>query len=231
MWGIYHIELPFFERYKINREESWPWNKDPEVWAHLIKKTIALVSFNLLVMLPLVLVVHVMIDNWNCKYSFATSDLPDTKTLIFSMIFCMICEDFSFHFLHKLLHWRVIYPYIHKIHHQHISTVGIAAEYAHPLEFVFGNIVPASIGPMLLGSNMHFVTFMLWVLMRLGETIDGHSGYEFSWSPYRLMPLSTSASYHEFHHSYNVGNYSSFFSIWDTVFGTNKIFYQHQQRL
>ena len=24
MWAIYHIELPFFERYKINNEK-WPW--------------------------------------------------------------------------------------------------------------------------------------------------------------------------------------------------------------
>jgi len=63
-------------------------------------------------------------------------------------------------------------------------------------------------------------------LIRLGEAIDGHSGYEFSWSPYRLLPLSTSAAYHDFHHTHNVGNYSSFFSIWDTVFNSNKAFYE-----
>ena len=53
------------------------------------------------------------------------------------------------------------------------------------------------------------------------ETIDGHCGYEFSWSPYRLLPFSGSSEYHNFHHSHNVGNYGSFFSYWDTFFGTN----------
>lgn len=224
MWVIYYLEIPFFERYKINRD-PWPWNKDPEEWMRVIKKTLLLVSFNVLVCLPLVIVSNVALHNWEVEYSFSMQDLPDTKTLIFSIIFCMICEDFTFHLSHRLLHTRRLYPYIHKIHHQHINTIGIAAEYAHPLEFIFGNALPASVGPLLLGSNMHFYTFLLWLLIRLGETIDGHSGYEFSWSPYRLVPFSTSASYHEFHHSHNVGNYSSFFSLWDTVFSSNTVFY------
>jgi len=152
-------------------------------------------------------------------------DLPDSKTIMGTIIFCMICEDFTFYFSHRLLHWRVIYPYIHKIHHQHIITIGIAAEYAHPIEFIFGNLIPTTMGSMILGEKMHFYTYILWVLIRLGETIDGHCGYEFSWSPYRLVPFSTSASYHAFHHSHNVGNYSSFFSLWDTIFNTNKIYY------
>jgi sterol desaturase/sphingolipid hydroxylase (fatty acid hydroxylase superfamily) len=137
----------------------------------------------------------------------------------------MICEDFTFHIMHKILHWKKIYTYIHKIHHTHIITIGIAAEYAHPIEFIFGNAIPTTLGCAILGQKMHMFTVVCWLIVRLGETLDGHCGYEFSWSPYRLIPFSTSASYHDFHHSHNVGNYSSFFSIWDTVFGTNKIYY------
>jgi len=225
MWAIYYFEVPFFERYKINREEPWPWYKDREAWDKLLKKSVALVSFNILVALPFVLVAHVAMHGWTLNYSMETRDLPDTKTLFFSIIFCCICEDFTFYFCHKFFHWKRIYPYIHKVHHEHISTIGLTAEATHPIEFIFGNCLPASIGPSLLGFNMHYYTFILWILIRLGETIDGHCGYEFSWSPYRLVPFSTSASYHEFHHSHNVGNYSSFFSLWDTVFGSNQVFY------
>ena len=35
--------------------------------------------------------------------------------------------------------------------------------------------------------------------MRVMETVDGHCGYEFSWSPYRLLPFSGSSEYHNFH--------------------------------
>ena len=109
--------------------------------------------------------------------------------------------------------------------------VGISAEYSHPLEFIFGVLVPSGLGSMILGEKMHFATFLLWVFVRIGESLDGHSGYEFSWSPYRLIPFSTSASYHNFHHSHNVGNFSSFFSLWDTIFGCNKAYYQFYERV
>ncbi len=161
--------------------------------------------------------------------SFDTKDLPDSKTLMLTVVFCMLCEDFSFHFLHRLLHQRWIYPYIHKVHHTYTTTVGIAAEYSHPIDFIFSSLVPSALGPMILGENMHFATFMMWSVVRLGETLDGHCGYEFSWSPYRLIPFSTSASYHNFHHSHNSGNYSSFFSLWDTVFGQNNDFYIYNE--
>ena len=57
---------------------------------------------------------------------------------------------------------------------------------------------------------MHLATATLWyknsynnirLFMRTLETIDGHSGYEFSWSPYRLLPFSGSSEYHNFHHA------------------------------
>ena len=63
------------------------------------------------------------------------------------------------------------------------------------------------------------------LIIRVVETIDGHCGYEFSWSPYRLLPLSGSSEYHNYHHSHNVGNFGSWFSLWDTLFSTNKDYF------
>jgi sterol desaturase/sphingolipid hydroxylase (fatty acid hydroxylase superfamily) len=54
------------------------------------------------------------------------------------------------------------------------------------------------------------------------ETVDGHCGYEFSWSPYRMLPFSSSAEYHNFHLSHNVGNYSGVSMYWDAICGTNE---------
>jgi len=154
-------------------------------------------------------------------------DLPDTVTLAGSIFFFMLCEDFCFYWTHRALHSKALYAAIHKMHHTHQTTVGIAAEYAHPVEFVLGNMLPTSVGPMILGPRAHMLTIFAWYTVRFGETLDGHCGYEFSWSPYRLIPFSGSAEYHDFHHSVNIGNYGSFFCIWDTVFGTNKVFYKH----
>ncbi len=138
-----------------------------------------------------------------------------------------MCEDFAFHLAHRFLHLRAVYPLIHKQHHNYRTSVGIAAEYAHPLEFLISGALPGSIGGMLLGKHMHFCTVILWLFMRVFEALDGHCGYEFSWSPFRLFPFSTSAQYHDYHHSQNVCNFSSFFSFWDTIFGQNADYFKY----
>ena len=224
-WAFYHFEFSFIERYKSN-DLSWPWYDDPEKWNKLVKKSIAVLLFNANV-LPTA--VYLLLDRYELldQHSTAVEDLPSATTLALTITFCMIVEDFTFYWMHRFLHLRQIYPYIHKMHHAHACTVGIAAEYAHPVEFVLGNMLPTSAGPWLLGGNVHLLTVFAWYMIRFGETLDGHCGYEFSWSPYRLIPFSGSAEYHDFHHSANVGNYASFFSIWDTVFGTNDTFYEH----
>lgn len=42
--------------------------------------------------------------------------------------------------------------------------------------------------------------------------------------------MSGSAEYHNFHHSHNIGNYSSFFTYWDSIFGTNKAYFEHKAK-
>lgn len=161
------------------------------------------------------------------EHDIDAENVPTTLTLAGSLMFCMLCEDATFYFSHRFLHLRWVYPYIHKMHHEYSQTVGIASQYTHPVEFVLGNVIPTAVGPLILGPHMHLLTVFAWYALRIGESLDGHCGYEFSFSPYRLIPFSGSASYHDYHHSHNVGNYASFFQIWDTIFGTNKDYFQH----
>jgi len=136
-------------------------------------------------------------------------------------------EDLTFHFSHRMLHTRYLYRYIHKIHHEHKITVTMAAQHAHPLEFIFGNLLPAAMGPLILKERMHVLTAITWFSLRYIESAEGHSGYEFSWSPFRVLPFGSDFAYHAYHHSHNIGNYSSFFTIWDTVLGSNKVYYEY----
>jgi len=192
-----------------------------------MKKSVVVVIANNLIILPIVSFSDTFLNDFHVPYSYDVDSLPDTLTLIFTIPFFMLVEDFVFSCTHWLLHRKWIYGHVHKMHHTHITPVCISAEYAHPLEFLFGNLLPTSLGPVLLGKHTHLFTVLVWYIFRSGETVDGHCGYEFSWSPYRLVPFSGSAEYHDFHHTHNVGNYSSFFSLWDTVFGTNHDFYKY----
>jgi len=223
MYIIYKIKLPFFERYRIS-DKPWPWENKPELWNTILKKTSKILIINHLVIVPLLLLGDIQAG---FKVRLDLESFPSVKEVIGQVIFFMLCEDFFFYWCHRLLHHPKLYPYIHKIHHEYNITISIAAEYAHPLEFLFGNILPTNSGPKILGGQVHFATLLIWTVIRLMETVDGHCGYEFSWSPYRLLPLSGSSIYHNFHHSHNVGNYGSFFTLWDTLCGTNRHFFKY----
>jgi sterol desaturase/sphingolipid hydroxylase (fatty acid hydroxylase superfamily) len=119
-----------------------------------------------------------------------------------------------------------MYQWFHKQHHEFNYPIAIASEYAHPVEYTIANYFPSIAGPLLFGSKMHLFTTFVWGSLRILETHEGHSGYEFPWSIFRLMPFSTDATYHFFHHSKNVGNYSSFTIIWDTIFDSNKEYFE-----
>ena len=114
----------------------------------------------------------------------------------------------------------------HKIHHEYTHPISIAGENSHPVEFALGNHYPALVGCFLLGNKLHFWTLMLWGVLRVAESHDAHCGYELPWSIFRIIPFGADATYHHFHHSKNVGNYSTFMTIWDTVFNTNTEFYE-----
>ena len=75
MWTIYHLELPFFERYKIN-SAPWPWYQNEVEWRDLLKKSILICTFNSLVSLPILLLLSVAMTNFEVQYAFSYESLP-----------------------------------------------------------------------------------------------------------------------------------------------------------
>lgn len=71
---------------------------------------------------------------------------------------------------------------------------------------------------------VHYITIIVWLTLRLMETCDGHSGYDWSWGQLVFIPWKLDGDYHDFHHSKNVGNYGSMFSFWDNYMKSNEIY-------
>lgn len=164
-------------------------------------KTFGVLFVNIFVIVPLLSYLPCRKGVCEERNSWDAEDLPDAWLFFVQIIFCMICEDFFFHMGHRLLHWKPIYPVIHKIHHEYQFTIAQAANYAHPLEYLFGNVYPTMSGPIILGKHMHFVPAVTWTLIRLMKAYDNHSGYDFSFSPFKLLPMQATSQYHDFHHS------------------------------
>lgn len=217
MWIIYSLEWSFFERYKV-LDRPWPWKEDPEKWRKLLTKTIGLLFINHVIIVPLSLLSHYLTNKSPYRCDFES--FPSSFEIIWQTTFFMIVEDMAFYFSHRFLHWDKIYPYIHKVHHQYIYSVSIASEYSHPIDFIFSSLLPTSLGPLILGKRTHLATYLMWIILRIAESTDGHCSYEFSWSPFRLLPMSAGSEYHQYHHVSFKGNYSSFFTYLDRFFGT-----------
>lgn len=146
-----------------------------------------------------------------------------------SIVVFLVIEDALFYWTHRLLHVPPLYQWIHKQHHQFYTPVGMAAEYVHPLEYLLSNSVAVFTGPFLLGC--HLLTLWIWLFIRTVEGLDGHSGYDFWWVPFRYFPFRPGAAVHDFHHSHNKGNYGSFFQFWDWICGTDKSYKKHVQEM
>lgn len=79
---------------------------------------------------------------------------------------------------------------------------------------------------------IHITTVTIWMVLRIADAYNGHSGYIFSWAPLQLLPFCANDDFHDFHHSGNHGNYGSQFRFWDSIFGTNEMFrdFKRKQR-
>ena len=154
-------------------------------------------------------------------------ELPTTFTVIKHLAFCCLLDDLGFIFTHRILHIPILYKHIHKVHHTYNQTIGITSEYAHPIEFLFGNVLPVTLPYNLLGKNIHFFTVLLWATTKLWNTTLTHSGYTFSWSPADWIPFKCDSEYHDYHHNKNIGNFGGMLYVWDTIFGYNEQYWKY----
>lgn len=219
MWIIYKLESPFFERYKVH-DKPWPWmDKDNGNWKKLLNESLLIIGVNHLIILPL-MGIYYYIYNY-CPITLSLSAYPESSCeIILQTLFFIIVEDISFYFMHRIFHLEIFYNFVHKMHHKYTNTVSIASEYSHPIDFIFASIIPSNLGAFILGKRVHCVTYCMWLILRIAETVDGHCGYDFSWSPFRLIPFSAGSEFHNFHHMNFKGNYGSFFTYLDRFFGT-----------
>jgi sterol desaturase/sphingolipid hydroxylase (fatty acid hydroxylase superfamily) len=88
--------------------------------------------------------------------------------------------------------------------------------------------IGTALGPFLVGA--HLFTLWVWMLFRLWQTVDCHSGYDFPWSANRWIPFFGGAEFHDYHHMAFVGNYASTFTVWDKVFGTDQKYHIHKAK-
>jgi len=82
------------------------------------------------------------------------------------------------------------------MHHEYRIPIGIQAAYSHPIDFVFGNMVPLTIVPYILEMNAYLLPLIIILGIYKTVLVD-HSDY------------SDESQHHINHHKYYNCNYGA----------------------
>lgn len=123
-----------------------------------------------------------------------------------NVLFWLLVADFIFYFAHRLLHFKSLY-YFHSLHHEYDYSYGAGAFYAHPVDFMFANLLPI-ISPLLIFKPPDYFIHLVAIFATAYTVIVSHSSFKiFSFS-------------HLNHHIYRTKNYGLFLT--DKLLGTKK---------
>ncbi|KAJ1988696.1 C-4 sterol methyl oxidase [Dimargaris cristalligena] len=205
--------IPYLRQYKIQDKDNTPG----QLW----KCTKSLLFSHTFIQLPLIALFHPTGKWFGMKITEVP--FPSWQAMALQIFLFMVFEDTFHYWMHRALHYGPFYRYIHKQHHEFSAPFGLTAEYAHPLEILIlgmGTIGGPLLWVMATG-DMHIFTVLTWIVVRLLQTVDSHSGYDFPWSLRHWLPFWSGAEHHDYHHMAFVNNYSTAFRWWDYLCGTD----------
>jgi sterol desaturase/sphingolipid hydroxylase (fatty acid hydroxylase superfamily) len=138
-------------------------------WGHLFKVSSVLLV-NQVTIIPLYLY---SVWSWNAVR--ITREVPTAIEITHHFLMFAVIDELLFYYIHRLMHVKYLYKYIHKMHHEFRSPVGLAAIYCHPLEMLLANVIPLFGGFFVFDG--HLFTLHVWTMFAIFGTQSHHSGY------------------------------------------------------
>lgn len=146
--------------------------------------------------------------------------------LLLTMVLMLFWQDTFFYWAHRLMHWKPLYKFSHKVHHDSIDTSPFTAYSFHPVEAIV-EALPDLIIVFVL--PVHWWALLGYQVASMVMNVIGHLGYEVipqNWTRHWLGQWKTSSTHHNMHHSKVNGNYGLYFRFWDVLMGTEFKDYQ-----
>jgi sterol desaturase/sphingolipid hydroxylase (fatty acid hydroxylase superfamily) len=202
-WVIFR---KYFFKYRIQQITK----HTPVHFVHdIIESIFGTIAFVLLSMIQ----VH-LAENGIIKLYDNFSDFPWYNVPI-AVASWFIFEDTWFYWIHRMMHHKYIYKYVHASHHVSVDSTPFTQ---NAFNFIEGLLLP-------MGSMIPTLLFPSWgpayfVFLMFGGTVNmlAHSGYEFY--PRWALLWKTTATHHNMHHQHFDGNYGTHFTFWDKIMGT-----------
>ncbi|KAG8666985.1 C-4 sterol methyl oxidase [Fusarium poae] len=214
--------IPYFQQFRIQKQ------KVPTLKEQWDCAAIVLIS-HFTAELPQIWFFHPIATYFGMDYGVP---FPPVWKMALQIAICFVMEDAWHYWFHRALHYGPLYKAIHKMHHTYSAPFGLAAEYASPIETALLGIgvVGCPIVLLAITGELHLFTMYTWIVLRLFQAIDSHSGYDFPWSLRHILPVWAGAHHHDLHHEKFIGNYASSFTWWDYCLDTEAGAEAHKRR-
>ena len=161
------------------------------------------------------------------NFGVHNGELPVWYMIIFYLLIFLFVDDFLTYWVHKLLHRGWFYKNIHSVHHQINHPSAMDNAYFHWVEYLL-IVSTGQIAPLLMGAHIYVIWG--WLFIRIWQSVVGHCGYVFPWSPLKLIPMYEGGDYHYFHHIDQRGNISGILPYLDRIWGKVSPSYQDYKK-
>ncbi len=142
-----------------------------------------------------------------------------------SIALLIVLHDTYFYWTHRLMHHRLLFKHVHRVHHLSHNPSPWAAYAFSPFEAV----IQAGYVPLFtLVLPLHELALFSFLGFMIARNVVGHAGVEmFPRGFVRAFgALSTTTTHHALHHRRSDVNYGLYFPFWDRVMGTTHPHYE-----
>ena len=208
--GYYHIRY-----YLLRRDEPEAWKYQPARFLRpgQQRKAMLLGTGNLVIAGVITgTLIYAIRQGFETPIYFNVDDFGWVYTIGSTILFFVLVDGLAY-YVHRALHQRTLFKYVHCHHHRFLAPTPFVVTAMHPLEFILlqaATFIPLFILPL------HFVgVIAVFVYVFVFNIVD-HSGVNLV----SRIPWQGPSAFHDDHHIYFHCNFGQHLTMWDRMHGT-----------